>query len=618
MMPWCRPPEGENGNEGRDLAELGNDFPLRQRIVTPDVRPDEKWAAAKPEFWNDPRVQSVVQQDVERLRALRGLAGKPKDELIQVARGNERAELALHAWRLLGADGADAPWPTRPGELKTEAELRRRLSDLLAGLAHAVEPGRPDDTATASLELRDEAPRRWRRFAEAAGTDESMLASAAELRGEFGVDAGQFAALPPEARFNLSLLQVRRHLPDDGDAALSGVVSDLKAAAGELKDRTVAADLARRLARVEEKEPFADVATGEEYVLRLEGADAPVVFKRIKSQGRRPFFLATTELSFGQFAAALDAASGWDDLRALVWSPQPGEIGDPRRGPRSWEWVMRPAPRMYPAQLWLFPEDANDFPKELRDPGAGGRFNRTVLGEAAGGRPGDTHPVQYVTPEAAVYVAALSGCRLPTAGEWRAAFDAAEKDVPRTDWNLRDATWLLQRQHVAAAAGGDTGHAPPAPDEGIYLPPRPTAPADEAARALPHRDGTLFFRPVDAPGGKTFRHLVGNVAEFVCESSEPFEQAADRTPPRVRALVAEAAPGLGVIGASALSPPDLPHDAPQPVKPGAAYADVGFRLAFTAPSRNLAEKLEWVLAGQGFVKAPPGNKTAVADKPPQS
>ena len=30
---------------------------------------------------------------------------------------------------------------------------------------------------------------------------------------------------------------------------------------------------------------------------------------------------------------------------------------------------MRPAPRMYPAQLWLFPEDANDFPKELRDPG---------------------------------------------------------------------------------------------------------------------------------------------------------------------------------------------------------------------------------------------------------
>ena len=31
---------------------------------------------------------------------------------------------------------------------------------------------------------------------------------------------------------------------------------------------------------------------------------------------------------------------------------------------------MGPPPRMYPPQVWLFPEDANDFPKELRDPSA--------------------------------------------------------------------------------------------------------------------------------------------------------------------------------------------------------------------------------------------------------
>ena len=54
-------------------------------------------------------------------------------------------------------------------------------------------------------------------------------------------------------------------------------------------------------------------------------------------------------------------------------------------------------------------------------------------------------------------------------------------------------------------------------------------------------------------------------------------------------------------------------DKPLPIKPGAAYADVGFRLAFTAPSRNLAERLEWVLADQDYLwPAPTTNPAARA------
>jgi hypothetical protein len=319
-------------------------------------------------------------------------------------------------------------------------------------------------------------------------------------------------------------------------------------------------------------------------------------------------------MSFGQFAGVVDAASAWDDLRSLVWFPEPGEIGDPRRGPRSWEWVMRPAPRMYPPQWWLFPEDANDFPKELRDPSAG-RFNRTVLSDAAGGRPSDAHPVQYVTPEAAMYVASLAGCRLPTPAEWRAAYDGFEKRVPPAEWNLRDQTWEVQRRHVAAApanepSGGAGNHTPQAPDDGIYLPPGPKPATGTAAKALPVRDGTLYFRAADGAGGTTFRQLVGNVAELVCEASERFEQLKDRRPLQVKNFAAEATEGLFVLGGSALSPPEVPNDKPLPVKSGAAYADVGFRLAFTAPSRNLGEKLEWVLAGQGFVN--PGRETKTA------
>jgi formylglycine-generating enzyme required for sulfatase activity len=593
-----------------DLADFARDFPLRQRIVTPDVRPDEKWAKANPAFWNDRIIQLLVAPDLDRLKALRALADKPRDELVNVAQSQTREELALQAWRLLGTR-ADPAWPTREGELKAEAAVRARLAEMLAGLQQN------DEGAHAAKELADEGPRRWTRFAESAGTDESMLASALELRGAFGVTPERFASLTPETRFNLALLDARRHMGDTGDAALSAAVTELTNAARELKDRTVADDLARRLARVGEKEPFAGAALGDEFTLQPTGTDARLVFRRVKQQGRRPFFLSITEVSVGQFMTVVNAASAWDDLRTLVWSPQPGEIGDPRRGPRSWEWVMRPAPRMYPPQWWLFPEDANDFPKELRDPAAG-RFNRTVLSDTAGGTPSDRHPVQYVTPESAMFVASLVGCRLPTPEEWRAAFDAYEKAVPPAQWNLRDETWRVQRDHVAAL--GDAGpRGPQLPDDGIYLPPRPsgepaTVATGAAAKSLAQRDGTLYFRPTDAAGGSAFRQLVGNVAEIVCDAPEAFGQLKERSPQTIKAFAADAGTGLFVIGGSALSPPELPTDRPLPLKPGAAYADVGFRLAFTAPSRNLAERLEWALAGQGFVKPVADSKTASAVK----
>jgi formylglycine-generating enzyme required for sulfatase activity len=594
----------------RNLADFARDFPLRQRLLTPDDRPDEKWARSNPAFWNDRIIQLLVAPDLERLRALRALAVEPRDELVNVARNGARDELVLQAWRLLGVK-ADPAWPTREGELNAEAAVRARLREMLANLPQSEEGTR------AAKELEEDGPRRWARFAESAGTDEAMLASALELRGAFGVTPEQFAALAPETRFNLSLLDARRHMGDTSDAALAAAVTEMTKAARELKDRTVADDLARRLARVGEKEPFAGAALGDNFTLQPTGTDAKLVFKRVKQPGRRPFFLSTTEVSVGQFTAVVSAASAWDDLRSLVWSPQPGEVGDPRRGPRSWEWVMRPAPRMYPPQWWLFPEDANDFPKELRDPAAG-KFNRTVLSESAGGTPSDRHPVQYVTPEAAMYLASLVGCRLPTPEEWRAAFDAYEKAVPPAQWNLRDETWRVQKDHVAALGdGGPRG--PQLPDDGIYLPPRqsgePAAVATgAAAKSLAQRDGTLYFRPTDAAGGSTFRQLVGNVGEIVCDAPEAFGQLKERTPQAIKSFASDAGTGLFVIGGSALSPPELPTDRPLPLKPGAAYADVGFRLAFTAPSRNLAERLEWALAGQGFVRPAGDSKTASAVK----
>jgi hypothetical protein len=59
---------------------------------------------------------------------------------------------------------------------------------------------------------------------------------------------------------------------------------------------------------------------------------------------------------------------------------------------------------------------------------------------------------------------------------------------------------------------------------------------------------------------------------------------------------------VAVIGGSALSAGDLDVDRPLPVtRTDRGYSDVGFRLAFTAPARNLAERLKWALAGEDYL-----------------
>ena len=115
--------------------------------------------------------------------------------------------------------------------------------------------------------------------------------------------------------------------------------------------------------------------------------------------------------------------------------------------------------------------------------------------------------------------------------------------------------------------------------------------------ALLEHDIPFYSHEIDA-----YWNDIGNVAELVSENPAAFERHDEKTTPDgVKRFAAAHADGLAVIGGSALSPPELPLDKPLPVKPGAAYADVGFRLAFTAPARSLAERLEWVLGDQDYV-----------------
>jgi hypothetical protein len=100
---------------------------------------------------------------------------------------------------------------------------------------------------------------------------------------------------------------------------------------------------------------------------------------------------------------------------------------------------------------------------------------------------------------------------------------------------------------------------------------------------------------------------VGNVAEFTCDAPDLFDALPaeqKRTAQAVArfAAMAAAAKKLSVIGGSALSDPSLKVDEPYLVtSPAEPYADVGFRLAFTAPAQSVAERLRWALDEQPYV-----------------
>ena len=605
------------GQWSANLAELARDFPIAKELLGPADRPDEKWLASpvKAAFWKDPLVQSLVASDVARIERLRGLDGRPRAALVEIAGTTQVPEVALHAWRLLGSEQVRPTWPTQDGDLQREADIRNRVADLLRQHVKRIA-----DREGPSEELAEQGRLRWQRFAEAA-SNERMVASAAQLRDAFAIDAEHFRGLGPAARFNLSLYSalqhVRGHDPADrsNDRTLEAVVEDLRAAAGELGDERAASGLADRLAAMDqEKESFADRKPGDTFELHPLGAEIPLVFRRVEpaSAGQRPFYLGTTEVSFAQFVDVVNRQNTWSSMRSMVWSPGPGQLSDPRRGPRVWEWSQKPPLRMGPPFYWLWPDDSNSYPQQFRDPKS--QFNRLLLSPAVGGNPSDRHPMQYVSPEAALYFAALCGCRLPTAHEWQVAYARYGKDVPAERWNLRDRTWDVQRQFAADNA---SEHGAQMPDAGIYLPPKGTAdpargipdasaiPAGAAAKAGKQDDKTLFFRPVDAAGGAgtdIFRNLVGNVAEYVCDASQEFERRNDKgTPDGARRFAQDNAAALAVIGGSALSPPELPVTTPLPVDRAGAYADVGFRLAFTAPSRSLSERVGWVLVGQEYV-----------------
>lgn len=584
-----------------DLRDLGRDFPLRRELLTPQDRPDETWRRRKPDFWNDPSVQALVKNDVQRIARLSDLGKLGRSDLIDAATTSSIPEVTFAAWQHLGAASVSPAWPTRPGELETERDLRAKVLGIVNGLKVDAERSIPLSALAA------ERPARWRRFVESAGS-ELMLQTATELESAFGVDTTTIARLSPVSRFNLSLYRAKQDArpagPSGGDdGAVRRVIASIVKSAADLPDHKPVERLLGKLATIDGREPFADRNPGDRFALSITGVDPPLVFVRVEPPASRPFYLCSTALSFGQFAGVTDSASAWEQMKRFHWMAEQGKR-DTRRGPRVWEWSSRSSLEMSVPMLWLTPDDDNDYPISFRI----SRFNRTALTDDVGGNPSTEHPMQYISCEAALYFAGLCGCRLPTSGEWRAAYSIYEKTVPPERWNLRDQTWETYKRYASAGGGTNIRW----PDDGIFHPSSDQSPAGSDARSRPETDGTLFFRKVNGAGGGTFRQLIGNVAQFLCDAADAFEAWPEKgSAEGIGRFLEQNRGSTFVIGGSALSPPELPFDKPLALsRTDAGYADVGLRLAFTAPARSLAEKLKWALAGQDYLWRQPATAPA--------
>ncbi|MEA3368037.1 MAG: SUMF1/EgtB/PvdO family nonheme iron enzyme, partial [Planctomycetota bacterium] len=526
------------------------------------------------------RFEAVARPPADRIARLEAV-GRTKEVARLLAFAAEAKpggfEAARAAWLRLGAV---ADWPVTSEHLRTERQIRDRLAGAGASAEELTTVGR----------------RRWQRWFLAL-EDAVAVAEAIRTVREFDLDGelvtpnlADLAELAdPQARY-----KVLRHWL--GEAAKAGrdearlrAVRDrfvrlARARGGPVVDREPVKGLLAALANLDrpveagaglaEAGPAAvgwtlsrhENGLAEYRKTTPNGRALALAFRRVEVPEAPPCYLGTTEVSLGLMVEAVEAARKWNDLMQL--DPFQTMRGDRRiaheQGYGSWDewhgprvWMLRfdrtGAGRIEPNVMW------RDLPT--------GTFTDWTKAYPAGqapGAPSSDHPVNYISPEVAIYVARLVGCRLPTPAEWQAACDGLEGSPA---WNRRDRTWAALRDFVA---GGRSAR-PRWPDGGIFVPEDLEDKVPRAARAQPAvegSDGTVWFAPVGAGSPGPFHHLVGNVAEYVCaeakakaQESLPAPAGADRVLRFVEGCYRR---DLMVIGGSALSPPEVEVGRPYP------------------------------------------------------
>lgn len=573
----------------------------------------------------------VVVERARRLRAAEGTAGVAPVVAGLKATGGDpaRASEAITFWRALRTAG----YPADAAQIaEAPALVNQQLLPALRGMGDRA---RGEQLASEAIDAMRSA---WFAFVhEKAGGDAASVDAAFRASEAYGFSEQDLSTrLEPFAKFNrerwrlLASLDSVASIPDRNQqiARLQQLTAGLQGAAQTLgvagradvqdlfaSKRKLAPYLAGKFSNFEEVGPATPGAAAR---WKMEEQDEDnglwavyslgghrLRFQRVGESEEPASFVCTSEVSVGLFQSVMQTAGAWQDVRGkLTMLPR----NDQRKGPRAWVW-----------------DDAG-LTMGVSQPTGGSDLNgrgwfRVLPGDinAANGPqvalypqgrepapPSAASPVNYVSTDGALFMAALMGCRVPTVDEWTQAGRLGGGAA-----NRRDSVWQGQHAHLRAQLDAapekdrmSLQNNLPWPGADIFTPPEaaPTPAAADGDPAVTQSDSTLWFQPV-TEGTTAFENLEGNVAEIVLANEAAYLRAA--VPPKegllgaIKSAVKSA--DVRVVGASALSPAGVSPSTPYGVKSVSAYwSDVGFRLAFSASAGGggggrLAEKLRRIL-----------------------
>lgn len=570
---------------------------------------------------------AVLKPTTDRLEALKGLGALDQAALVAQAQRSDDLALALNAWRELGDKRFAQPWPRGRAGLEQESRIRERLT------AHVAAVKRQARKEALTRELAQAGPPRWAAaFASVTPADVEWAYDQAQA---WGVQPEAMDSLPAHARFNARLVSFARsqkafqerlakRTPEEQAAQLKTAAAEIAAfnetatglgpaAGAPVKEYIERVD--KVLGWTPKKEDVSKAGPSlagwtpqkvDDRTLRFTWTSGErthtLTFLLVEPVGAdaNAAYLCTTEVSVGLYRDVMAERGKSIRLDDLL------SAGEAWVGPRAW--------RLDNAGLaantsWQTPDPLLPNPVDPQRP-------------PKPAQPDDQTPMQSLSPLAAMCLARLLACRLPTSAEWQAAHEQVGRLPPagRPKPNLRDAAFVRQRDALKAYYA-DNPDAPRAwADLGIYWPddtPDEQRVTGEKAPARPDAqdDGLLWFAPVGPAAAQeaVFHHLVGNVAEMVCEDARAWNQppGAEVLEPTKQALTALARKqALAVIGGSALSAPALKDATAYPLADppndkDTRFSDVGFRLAFTAPTQPLDELVRRLVEQPPYLAPPP-------------
>lgn len=517
------------------------------------------------------RCVAVVAADVARLRTIPTV---PRTELVGVASSTTEAGWARFAtWRAMGRSREAEAWPSGATELAVELAVR---AELLTQAGAVSEVSRRQSLTD---EIEGEGPARWSTALLHGGLAdvEAVMAS----REPMGVRPG-VPGLDPRAAANAAMFDfassVSGREEEEAKALALAMVTSVRsllpaphAQAGLTEpfakiDKTLGGDVTRKtLAQLlKENGPgkHGDFriqsmqSGGDEYAAPLSityESKGSLVFEfvRVNDSEIEPVYVCTEELSVAEAGALLAIYPGGPRRAGRTWYQLEAE-NDPE-GVITWEVrVTRIVPFSVGPSGWWSVDNvgaAEAFPGGMTPPGP----------------PTPDTPIQWIEPVTIEGLAETIGCRLPTSAEWKLALALERRESASRGQtlgaNLRDATFSAFTAHVAELRQRSTVRS-------LEYPHRESFDAGDlrgnaiSEPATSDSDGSLWFEtPTHAGRGVVFKHLLGNVAEYVSDTPG-------------------AKTGYGIIGGSAMSA-SRDVETVTPTKLDTSFADVGGRLAFS-------------------------------------